>query len=460
MYLQGVVWMKLNFGKIFVYIVFGVIVIFSFNTKVYAAYTNWPGFNNNSISTIKSKYPEYDLCVYNTNRVLTSNSDFSESSEQYSNSSFIFAYNSSNSELKFVNSNMDLKSVSGSYIWDDSGLNQSIRFGSDLKDYLVDNDTLSCKELYFIGTAGDNVFSRGGSLDIYSESSFNNNYHFNEEDWRLEELKKTTVAGNYYASETRKCDDYLSQLKPIAEKYYTEQKEPLDKLQELKNAEFNPGDFVIAMGYLDSFKALLEQTISDLDALQLTNVADGNGFYVGNCGGTQSLESEYTKLKSSLVYGNKLINDWNTTLALKLDAADPTGTNEAYAQDRLAAQAVQESLDALNVKLENYLAKINTGEEITDESCEGLLGEDLLNDISLVFTWIRIAVPILVIILGSTDFARAVLADDQQELKKATSRFTKRCIIAVAIFFVPSIIMYLLSFIDKIADVSCDIRLW
>lgn len=109
---------------------------------------------------------------------------------------------------------------------------------------------------------------------------------------------------------------------------------------------------------------------------------------------------------------------------------------------------------------EEYRKNINFGKKIEDAGCEGLLGKDLLDDISQVLTWVRIAVPILVILLGSTDFARAVLSDDQQELKKATSRFAKRCIIAVAIFFIPSIIMYLLSFIDKIYDVSCDIRLW
>ncbi len=102
----------------------------------------------------------------------------------------------------------------------------------------------------------------------------------------------------------------------------------------------------------------------------------------------------------------------------------------------------------------------DTGDESINETCEGLLGPNLMDDISLIFTWIRILVPIILIIMGSIDFARAVLSDDQQELKKATSRFVKRCIIAVAIFFIPSIIMYIISFIDKIADASCDIRVW
>ena len=117
-------------------------------------------------------------------------------------------------------------------------------------------------------------------------------------------------------------------------------------------------------------------------------------------------------------------------------------------------------LDVLEVKWHDYLTKIDIGKKVDDESCEGLLGQDLLDDISTVFTWIKITVPILLILLGSIDFGKAVLSDDQQELKKATSKFIKRCIIAVAIFFIPTIIMYLISFIDKIADVSCDVRIW
>lgn len=95
-----------------------------------------------------------------------------------------------------------------------------------------------------------------------------------------------------------------------------------------------------------------------------------------------------------------------------------------------------------------------------DNDCEGILGEALLNDIKTVLLWIRIIVPILLIVLGSVDFVKAILSDDQQELKKSTNRFVKRCIIAVAIFFIPMLIMYIISFIDKVADVSCDIRLW
>ena len=91
-------------------------------------------------------------------------------------------------------------------------------------------------------------------------------------------------------------------------------------------------------------------------------------------------------------------------------------------------------------------------------SCTGLLGESVLSDINEILTWIKIAVPILLVILGSLDFGKAVIADDQKALSKAWSSFIKRLIAAIAIFFAPYIIMFLIEHVDKIMDNSCDIR--
>ena len=90
--------------------------------------------------------------------------------------------------------------------------------------------------------------------------------------------------------------------------------------------------------------------------------------------------------------------------------------------------------------------------------CEGLLGPDVRDDISEILGWIKIAVPILLVVLGSLDFSKAVLADDQNALSKAWKTFIKRIIAAIAVFFAPYLIMYLIEHVDKILDNSCDIR--
>lgn len=62
---------------------------------------------------------------------------------------------------------------------------------------------------------------------------------------------------------------------------------------------------------------------------------------------------------------------------------------------------------------------------------------------------IQIGIPILLILMGSIDFARAVMANDEKSISEATSRFLRRCIAAVAVFFVVTIVNLLMSFFNK-----------
>lgn len=62
-----------------------------------------------------------------------------------------------------------------------------------------------------------------------------------------------------------------------------------------------------------------------------------------------------------------------------------------------------------------------------------------------VVTGIKIIVPILLIIFGSIDLAKAVIAQKDDDIKKATSTLMKRAIVAVVIFFLPSILSMILS---------------
>lgn len=78
-------------------------------------------------------------------------------------------------------------------------------------------------------------------------------------------------------------------------------------------------------------------------------------------------------------------------------------------------------------------------------NCDGILTVEAMEFIEEIIGYVRIFVPILLIILGAVDFGSAVLSQDQDSLKKSGSKFVKRCIAAVAIFFVPTLIRLLLS---------------
>lgn len=62
-----------------------------------------------------------------------------------------------------------------------------------------------------------------------------------------------------------------------------------------------------------------------------------------------------------------------------------------------------------------------------------------------IFPIIQIGVPIILIIMGAIDLGKAVLSSDDKEIKGATSKLIKRCIAAVAVFFVVTIVTLLMG---------------
>ena len=84
-------------------------------------------------------------------------------------------------------------------------------------------------------------------------------------------------------------------------------------------------------------------------------------------------------------------------------------------------------------------------------TCEGLLTADAAMFISDIMKLITIAIPILLIVLCSSDLFGIVTSQDDGAVKKAVSRIVKRFIAAAAFFFVPFLIQLVLG-IDAVKD--------
>jgi len=94
-----------------------------------------------------------------------------------------------------------------------------------------------------------------------------------------------------------------------------------------------------------------------------------------------------------------------------------------------------------NIKNGNYY-NVQTGEPI---NCSDFVTDGGVNIIQDIFNIIMIVGPILAIVLGGFDFAKASLQSDEQALKKAGSNFTKRIIAAVLLFLLPLLITFILE---------------
>lgn len=87
--------------------------------------------------------------------------------------------------------------------------------------------------------------------------------------------------------------------------------------------------------------------------------------------------------------------------------------------------------------------------------CEN--GGDILQFIGYVFLIFKIAIPVLLIVLGSIDLGKAVVAQAEDEIKKATGILVKRAIAGVIIFFIPSIVGVIFGMIGDFQD-SAEVK--
>lgn len=97
----------------------------------------------------------------------------------------------------------------------------------------------------------------------------------------------------------------------------------------------------------------------------------------------------------------------------------------------------------------NFGIKFN---KISIASCEDLFkdNDDLLSILKTLVTIVKILVPIILIVLGVLDFAQAVFAQSEDNIKKSQQKFIKRLVIALGIFLIPSVLKVILSIAHSI----------
>lgn len=87
---------------------------------------------------------------------------------------------------------------------------------------------------------------------------------------------------------------------------------------------------------------------------------------------------------------------------------------------------------------------------LRDVSCGAITIDAIVpNTISLFVTILKIAIPIILIILGMLDMAKAVMANEEKEMKEAQKKLIKRLIYAVVIFFIVALVQFLFKQLDN-----------
>ena len=83
--------------------------------------------------------------------------------------------------------------------------------------------------------------------------------------------------------------------------------------------------------------------------------------------------------------------------------------------------------------------------------CEGLLGDPEKDPDSVawflvkILNYLKLLGPLMVLVLSSLDFAKAILTSDDESMKKAQSNLITRLLLAAALFVLPVLIEVLLD---------------
>lgn len=89
-----------------------------------------------------------------------------------------------------------------------------------------------------------------------------------------------------------------------------------------------------------------------------------------------------------------------------------------------------------------------------ESTCEGVFNPETLQFLKTsVFKPIHIAVPVILVVLTTMDFAKSVFSNEKDGMEKAKKNFIKRAIVAVILFFIPNILEIVFDLIDE-AEIS------
>jgi surface polysaccharide O-acyltransferase-like enzyme len=79
----------------------------------------------------------------------------------------------------------------------------------------------------------------------------------------------------------------------------------------------------------------------------------------------------------------------------------------------------------------------------------------IVNVVRTIYTLIKVAVPLLLILFGMLDLGKAVISQKEDDIKKQQNVFVKRLIAAALVFFVFAIAQLLVNLVDKGDAWSC-----
>ena len=81
-------------------------------------------------------------------------------------------------------------------------------------------------------------------------------------------------------------------------------------------------------------------------------------------------------------------------------------------------------------------------------ACNGVIPSEIAEVIAKIINLLKIAVPVILIIFGMLDFAKGLIAQKEDEIKKGQKAFITRLISGVFVFLVISIVQLVVNLLQ------------
>ncbi len=91
------------------------------------------------------------------------------------------------------------------------------------------------------------------------------------------------------------------------------------------------------------------------------------------------------------------------------------------------------------------------------DACGGLL--PIVKVIVSVMKIVTIVIPIALIVYGTIDLGKAVIASEEKEVKAAQKRLIQRFIYAALVFFVPTLVYFVMNMVAS-GETDADTNSW
>lgn len=99
-----------------------------------------------------------------------------------------------------------------------------------------------------------------------------------------------------------------------------------------------------------------------------------------------------------------------------------------------------------------------------DNFCDQTAIHNVMYLIGIVVGVIKIAVPIILIVVGMVDLIKAITSQDEKQIKPATTFLVKKVVIGIIIFLVPTIVRLLMTVISRDGKnegcINCVTSVW